>query len=163
MSYTGERAWANSTSFCSFAAGTSPLTFRLIGVVLLVLAVACSASGAAPSKVSGCIRVDRVVLEVIANGLTVTGGGTLRDGWAVPNPAAPGSHFVAAVIDGAGIGSGTVGVWATPLGPGGSSTGSYIGSIDANAEEFSHWGKPQGVIAATPGVREAKECVKAHK
>jgi len=47
-----------------------------------------------------CLYVDRSVIEAIARGLTVTGGGTLRDASAIPNPAALGSHFVAAEIDG---------------------------------------------------------------
>ncbi len=74
---------------------------------------------------------------LIAEGLTVQGGGTLRDAYAVP--LAPGLNFgfvVAAEIDGPGMeGDGEIGTWAV-----GELGGGPIFAVNTMAQEFSEWG-----------------------
>jgi len=72
----------------------------------------------------------------IAEGLTVQGGGTLRDAYAVALPASYDFEYVvAAEVDGAGLeGDGHIGTWATgPLG------GGPIFAANAVAQEHSKW------------------------
>ena len=137
--------------------------FRPIALLVVFLVLAACSNGDSTSSKSSCMFVDDSVTTLIQDGLTVTGGGTLRSAWAVLNPASPGSYFVAAEIDGPGMeGNGEIGVWMTRLDLNGTFEGgtSYIASVNAMAEEFSEWGAPPGINAVTPGVGEAKTCVK---
>ena len=104
----------------------------------------------------------------IAEGLTVTGGGSLRNAFAVPLP--PGQGFlyvVAAEIDGSGIeGDGDIGTWAV-----GELGGGPIFAVNALAQEFSEWGAAatdgspadlaRDAVGATAEARTAEECARA--
>jgi hypothetical protein len=146
----------------------------LVGWVLLVVLAACSgtetaegdngtesppATGA-PTTVTGrCEKVSSAVLNAIAEGLTVTGGGTLRGGYAVKSDDFSKVYMVAADIQGSGMeGNREVGVWATNSLDG---TG-LIFAVDGYAKEFSDWGHGDTtdvkITASSDGVSEAKEC-----
>jgi hypothetical protein len=92
---------------------------------------------AAPTTVVGrCEKVSSAVLNAIAEGLTVTGGGTLRGGYAVKSKDFSKVYMVAADIQGTGMeGNSEVGVWATNSLDG---TG-LIFAVDGLAKEFSDW------------------------
>lgn len=60
-----------------------------------------------------CEDVPRALVDAIATGLTVQGGGTLRQAQAVKSEDFDRVYFVSAEIDGAGLeGSGDIGTWA---------------------------------------------------
>jgi hypothetical protein len=115
---------------------------------------------AAPTTVVGrCEKVSSAVLNAIAEGLTVTGGGTLREGYAVKSKDFNQVYMIAADIQGTGMeGNGEIGVWATNSldGAGG------IFAVDGVAKEFSDWGHGDTTDAhitqSSDGVAEAKEC-----
>ena len=132
----------------------------IVMLVLVGLLVGCSSEAELV-----CIPVDPAVIKDIATGLDIIGGWTLRDGWAVPNPnpASPGSHYIAAEIDGPGMeGRGEIGVWM--MGPKGAwETGGYVASVNGLAEEFSQWDRPPFFKGVTvPGAEDARKCVKAN-
>ena len=115
---------------------------------------------AAPTTVTGrCELVSSAVLNAIAEGLTVTGGGTLRNGYAVKSDDFSKVYMVAADIQSTGMeGDGEIGVWATNSLDG---TG-LIFAVDSFAKEFSDWGHGDttdaNITASSDGVAEAKEC-----
>jgi hypothetical protein len=115
---------------------------------------------AAPTTVTGrCKLVSSAVLNAIAEGLTVTGGGTLRNGYAVKSDDFSKVYMVAADIQGTDMeGDGEIGVWATNSLDG---TG-LIYAVDSLAKEFSDWGHGDttdaNITASSDGVAEAKEC-----
>jgi hypothetical protein len=115
---------------------------------------------AAPTTVTGrCEKVSSAVLNAIAEGLTVTGGGTLRGGYAVKSKDFSKVYMVAADIQGTGMEStGEIGVWATNSLDG---TG-LIFAVDGLAKEFSDWGHGDttdaNITLSSDGVAEAKEC-----
>lgn len=115
---------------------------------------------AAPTTVTGrCELVSSAVLNAIAEGLTMTGGGTLRNGYAVKSDDFSKVYMVAADIQGTGMeGDGEIGVWATNSLDG---TG-LIFAVDSLAKEFSDWGHGDttdaNITASSDGVAEAKEC-----
>jgi hypothetical protein len=117
-------------------------------------------STASPTTVTGrCELVSSAVLNAIAEGLTVTGGGTLRNGYAVKSDDFSKVYMVAADIQGTGMeGDGEVGVWATNSLDG---TG-LIFAVDSFAKKFSDWGHGDTtdahIIPSSDGVSEAKEC-----
>lgn len=114
----------------------------------------------ARESATACTAVAPAVLTSIASGLTVSGGGTLRDGQAVRSGDFRNVWFVAAEIDGPGLErDGDVGVWAlNSLEPG----GGLILSVDATARAFSDW--PDGsktsaaVSMANSGASAAEAC-----
>jgi hypothetical protein len=76
-------------------------------------------------------------LKNIAAGLTVSGGGTLSNGFAVKSNDYEDVWFIAALIDGPGMGKGVVGIWASNrLG----ANDGMIFAIDSNAGTFTDWG-----------------------
>jgi hypothetical protein len=115
---------------------------------------------AAPTTVTGrCELVSSAVLNAIAEGLTVTGGGTLRNGYAVKSDDFSKVYMVAADIQGTGMeGDGEIGVWATNSLDG----AGLIFAVDSFAKEFSDWGHGDttdaNITASSDGVAEAKEC-----
>jgi hypothetical protein len=115
---------------------------------------------AAPTTVTGrCELVSSAVLNAIAEGLTVTGGGTLRNGYAVKSDDFSKVYMVAADIQSTGMeGDGEIGVWATNSLD---DTG-LIFAVDSFAKEFSDWGHGDttdaNITASSDGVAEAKEC-----
>jgi hypothetical protein len=104
-----------------------------------------------------CERVSDALLQGIASGLTVTGGGSLRNGWAVRSNDFAMVYMVAAEIHGDGM-DGVIGVWATNNLDG---TGSIF-AADGIAREFSEWG-PGQVQPTDHGVREARQCVETNR
>jgi hypothetical protein len=115
---------------------------------------------AAPTTVTGrCEKVSSALLNAIAEGLTVTGSGTLRNGYAVKSKDFSKVYMVAADIQGAGMeGNGEVGVWATNSLD---ATG-LIFAVNGLAKEFSDWGHGDttdaNITLSSDGVAEAKEC-----
>jgi hypothetical protein len=146
----------------------------LVGVVCLLAVASCGGTETAdsdnrtespqatgpPTTVPGrCEKVSNAVLNAIAKGLTVTGGGTLRNGYAVKSDDFSKVYMVAADIEGTGMeGNGEVGVWATNSLDG---TG-LIFAVDGLAKEFSDWGHGDttdaNITLSSDGVDEAKEC-----
>jgi hypothetical protein len=146
----------------------------MLGCVLLVVLVGCGGTEtaesdnrtespqatAAPTTVTGrCEKVSSAVLNAIAEGLTVTGGGTLRNGYAVKSDDFSKVYMVAADIQGTGMeGDNEIGVWATNSLDG---TG-LIFAVDGHAKEFSDWGHGDttdaNITQSSDGVSEAKEC-----
>lgn len=112
---------------------------------------------ATPTPASRCQPAPAILLDSIAEGLTVTGGGGLRNGWTVRSDDFEKAHFVAAEITGEGM-SGTVGLWVTndPASPG------TLYSVNAFAKEFSDWADGGSTDAAfnqaNDGAREAIDC-----
>ena len=115
---------------------------------------------AAPTTVVGrCEKVSSALLNAIAEGLTVSGGGTLREGYAVKSKDFSEVYMVAADIQGTGMeGNGDIGVWATN-----SLDGSgLILAVDGLAKEFSDWKHGDttdaNITLSSDGVSEAREC-----
>ena len=151
------------------------MRIRVTAAVVCVLALAgCSGTDtaesnnrtqspqatASPTTVTGrCEKVSNALLNAIAQGLTVTGGGTLRNGYAVKSDDFSKVYMVAADIQGVGMeGDGEVGVWATN-----SLDGSgLILAVDGLAKEFSDWGHGDttdaNITLSSDGVSEAQEC-----
>ena len=146
----------------------------MIGAVCVLAMVGCggtetaendnrtqSPQAAAPATtVTGrCEKVSNALLNAIAEGLTVSGGGTLREGYAVKSNDFAKVYMVAADIQGTGMeGDGEVGVWATNSLDG----DGLIFAVDGFAKEFSDWGHGDTTDAhitqSSDGVDEAKEC-----
>jgi len=150
------------------------LGWIFLALVVSVVVVSCGAvdgpaESAAPAAEAvqedeppaRCESVSEEVVAALASGLTVQGGGTLRDAWAVRSNDFENVYFVAAEIDGPGIeGDGDIGVWTAsdPSSPG----GHY--SVNAVAKEFSDWGDggatTAGFSLADDGVSESRDCVR---
>jgi hypothetical protein len=113
---------------------------------------------ASPTTVTGrCEMVTSALLNAIAEGLTVTGSGTLRN--AVKSDDFSKVYMVAADIQGTGMeGDNEIGVWGTNSLDG---TGSIF-AVDGFAKEFSDWGHGDTTDAhitqSSDGVAEAKQC-----
>jgi hypothetical protein len=146
--------------------------WRVLAVVIAgVFAVGCgdeSSSGgngeqeqesASESPESSCERASRKLLNAIASGLEVDGGGRLRNGFVVRSGDFEKVYMVAADIQGPGLeGGDDIGVWTTnsPQAEG------VIYAVDAVAQEFSDWGDADQTDAAitqsADGVDEARSC-----
>ena len=118
------------------------------------------ATAPATTVTGRCEKVSNAVLNAIAKGLTVTGGGTLRNGYAVKSDDFSKVYMVAADIQGVGMeGDNEIGVWATNSLDG---TG-LIFAVDGVAKEFSDWGHGDttdaNITQSSDGVSEAEECV----
>jgi hypothetical protein len=108
---------------------------------------------------SRCEKVSSALLNAIAEGLTVSGSGTLRSGYAVKSKDFSKVYMVAADIQGVGMeGTDEVGVWATNSLDGSGS----IFAVDGFAQEFSDWGDGDttdaNITQSSDGVSEAREC-----
>jgi len=134
----------------------------IITVSLLAVFFLVSCGDSSQPNTSRGIEVSQAMLSNIASGLTVSGGGSLRDGWAVKSNDFNSLYFIAAEIDGPGLeGNGEIGLWATNrLEPG----QGLILSVDSFAKEFSVW--PHGdttdsnITQFDDGADEAKMCVR---
>lgn len=129
---------------------------RLSVLVTAMILAACSAtpSPLANATANRCAPAPGALLAAISQGLTVTGGGTLRDGSTVKSNAFSNVWMVAAEIDGPGLeGNGDIGIWATND----TSGAGAIYAVDAVAREFSDWGKGSATDA-DDGASEAKRC-----
>jgi hypothetical protein len=109
-----------------------------------------------------CDAAPKPLVDAIATGLTVQGGGTLRQAQAVKSEDFERVYFVSAEIDGAGMeGLGDIGTWAKsgPLRVG----GGLILSVDPAAIEFSDWGdggKTDAQLSMEDdGAEASRECV----
>jgi hypothetical protein len=124
-----------------------------------------SAGGTATEEATGSDRCENVppgLVQGIATGLTVGGGGTLTNAKAVKSNDFERVYFISADIDGPGLeGPDDIGTWAKsgPLRVG----GGLILSVDAVAKEFSDWGDGGSTDAMLSmdddGAEESKECV----
>jgi len=107
-----------------------------------------------------CERASRKLLDAIATGLEVSGGGgRLTRGYVVKSGEFARVYMVAAEIDGPGLqDDGDVGVWATNS----KTPDGMIFAIDGAAQEFSDWGDGDKTDAAidqsADGVSRAKDC-----
>jgi hypothetical protein len=111
---------------------------------------------------SRCVAVPKGLVDAIEEGLTVQGGGTLRNARAVKSEDFNNVYMVAAELQGAGLeGADDIGVWATnglQAGEG------LIFAVDAVAKEFSGWGDADRTDAqitqAADGAQEAADCAR---
>jgi hypothetical protein len=151
-------------------------TRLLVGVVCLLAVASCGGTEtadsdnrtespqatASPTTVVGrCEQVSSALLNAIAEGLTVGGSGTLRNGYAVKSDDFSKVYMVAADIQGVGMeGEGEIGVWATNSLDG----AGLIFAVDGLAKEFSNWGHGDttdaNITPSSDGVTEAKKCAR---
>lgn len=132
-----------------------------VGVVAIaaITVVAVSFSGIGSNESGGrCEPVAREVAAGIAEGLTVQGGGSLRNVQAVKSNDFNDVWFVAADLEGAGLdGTDDIGVWAT-------NSITRVASIfaaDSVAKEFSDWGDAGGRFKPDDdGMAEARMCAR---
>jgi hypothetical protein len=139
--------------------------------LILLLGVACgggdgggddeNAGGAASER---CENVPQGLVNAIASGLTVQGGGTLSHARAVKSDDYRKVYFISADIDGPGLeGSDDVGTWSKS-GPVRVGDG-LIFAVDAVANEFSDWGDGRTTDAMLSmeddGAEESQDCVEA--
>ena len=114
---------------------------------------------ASTSTESRCVVVSQKKLNKIAEWLTVSGGGSLSNGYAVKSNDFESLWFIAATIKGPQMGDKTIGIWsANTL----EAVSGNILSVDAFAAEFSGW-----VVGSTTsanitqyddGAEEAAQC-----
>ena len=138
------------------------------GILAVVLVAGCGSGGGTATagaaagngaSTARCAPASGTLLAAISQGLTVSGGGTLRSGYVVKSNDFAKVWMVAAEIDGSGMEkSGDVGVWATndPNGAG------MIFAVDGMAKEFSDWGDGSKTDAqfslSDDGISVAKAC-----
>lgn len=149
----------------SKSSGSNPTPTAERAVVAAPTAASAMASAAptptrrpaTPTPASRCQPAPAILLDSIAEGLTVNGGGDLRNGWTVHSNDFQKAYFVAAEITGSGMG-GSVGLWVTndPNNP------TMLFSVNTMAKEFSQWGDGTKTDAAfsqaDDGAREALDC-----
>lgn len=147
-----------------------PVGWGLLGLAALMVVGAImaersesTAGSSGPARMPvDCITVSPEMTETIASGLTVGGGGTLRNAHAVKSSAHSSMYFISADIDGEGIeGDGPIGTWASNrLEPG----QGLLMAVSPHATEFSQWPDGSHTKAETrmsdPGARESVDCVK---
>ena len=130
------------------------MTRPLLLLILAVLLAACSsANTGVPARptaaVANCIATPESA-TAIAEGLTVQGGGTLRDAFAEELGFVSG-FVVAAEIDGPGMeGDGEVGTWSV-----GELGGGPIVAANSIAQEFSDWGAAAAEGSSADQARDA--------
>ena len=115
-------------------------------------------SASTPSS-DRCLAVSAKKLKNIATGLTIGGGGTLTNGFAVKSNDYEEVWFIAALIDGPSMGKGVVGIWASNRLE---ANDGFIFAIDGFAEEFSDWGvgstTDANITQNDDGAQEAAQC-----
>lgn len=141
----GRRRWASAVLAATVAAG----------------GVACSENeGTAGGASDRCSTATSTLLSAIENGLTINGGGSLRNAQVVRSNDFENVYFVSADLEGPGLDADDdVATWATN-----SLDGSGpIFSVDAVASEMSDWGNSgatqAGLNMADDGARESARCV----
>jgi hypothetical protein len=111
------------------------------------------------SSTTRCVPASDTRLAAISDGLTVSGGGSLSDGWAVKSTDYVNVWFVAARIHGPGMDGTNVGIWATHDPD--TDTGTIM-AVGAFATQFSDWGDGSKtkaeVTTASDGARDAERC-----
>jgi hypothetical protein len=86
---------------------------------------------------TACEDVSRATVKWLESGLTVSGGGQLKDAQAVRSGDYERVYFISARITGSGMGNDTIGTWAKS-GNVNSGEGLVL-SVDTFAKEFSDW------------------------
>jgi hypothetical protein len=130
--------------------------------VLLALIVAgCSNSGGGGGTTSSnrCRVAPAALVSAISSGLTITGGGSLRNAKAVKSTAFEKVWFVSANLEGSGLeGADDIATWATNDLAGAGS----IFAVDAVANEFSEWADGRTTDArfslSGDGVQASRDC-----
>jgi hypothetical protein len=139
-----------------------------LGTVLLMFFVWMLLSGcvdnssqAGATAASRCLAVPASMVQVLTDGLTVRGGGTISSTAAVRSRAFENMYFIAAEIDGPGLErTGDVGVWASNRLEGGQG---LVLAVNGIANEFSVW--PSGsdsssnIKMSDDGARQAQACL----
>jgi hypothetical protein len=129
--------------------------------VFMLLGSACGGGGETTAS-TRCKPVPPALTKAIESGLTVTGGGTLKNAQAVKSEDFKRVYFISAEINGPGMEKpGEIGTWAKsgPLQVG----GGLILSVDSLAKEFSNWGdggKTDAQLSMDDdGAQESHDCV----
>lgn len=137
----------------------SPL-LSLIAVGAFACAPAADDEEASAADVD-CLDVPAHTVEKIESGLTVQGGGSLRDARAVRSGAHRSAYFVSADLEGPGLeGPGHLATWiVTEL----EERAGMVLSVSGQAKEFSDWGDASTTDARATmsdhGARESRACV----
>jgi hypothetical protein len=154
------------------------MTYGKVTKVVLILALSVLAifpaagcgDSAAPSGNSGevetvvisarCAEVTPEKLAEIESGLTVAGGGSLKEGWAVKSEDFDSIYFIAAEMEGPGFyGDGQYGLWAVEsMEPG----QGEIYSVNSRAKALSEWPKADASInVKSDGAEDVLACIEA--
>lgn len=145
-----------------------PAAMRVAFIVVLVGAVlgitgcgSSSSSSEAPSDTSRCLDVPPSIVAAIEEGLTVTGGGSLRLAQAVRSDDFLRVYFISADIQGSGLtATDDVGTWSTNK----LENHGVIFAVDEMAKEFSEWGDGGSTDAhlsmTDDGAQESVDCVR---
>lgn len=109
-----------------------------------------------------CLDVPADLLAGIGEGLTVQGGGSLRNGKAVQS-ADPEGFLIAADIQGPGLeGPNDIGVWAVN-GQLSAAESGLVFAVDGIAREFSEWGAAAAEGSPAANLRDAFRDSPAHE
>jgi hypothetical protein len=110
-----------------------------------------------PAATSRCETPSPQLVAAISDGLTITGGGSLRGAQAVRSADFEKVWFVSADLEGSGLeGDDEIATWSTNDLDG----RGMIFSVNAVAREFSEWGSGPGFSMSDEGATESAECVK---
>ena len=159
----GRRWWNVEFGGCGGCLVLGLLLFILFGVLgdtgSDLANEAASYSESSPS--SQCESVPASMVSVLADALTVGGGGSIGNAAAVRSGSFERLYFIAAEIDGPGLEErGDIGVWASNRLEGGAG---MIFSVNAMAEEFSQFGSGRttdaNITMSDDGARAAEDCV----
>lgn len=138
----------------------------LVLLWVAVLSPMFSPKGGAPTKdkpaaVSRCSPASPALVDTVAEGLTVTGGGSLKGAYVVKSNDFNKAYFVAANIVGQGLSGQDTGVWVTNSESGQGS----VYAVNAFAKEFSDRGDggqtDAGFSMNDDGAREVEACAKS--
>lgn len=141
-----------------------------LGILSAVLGGFEGESGDQPTSVeparteappSRCESVPASMVDVISEGLTVQGGGSISNAAAVRSEDFERLYFIAAEIEGPGLeGAGDIGVWASNRLEGGAG---MLFSVDHIAREFSVYGSggrtDASITMVDDGARAAVDCL----
>jgi len=111
---------------------------------------------------SRCEPVDDALVSAISDGLTIDGGGSLRNAQAVRSDDFESAYFVAADVQAAGLeGANDIGIWVTND----LAAPTSIYAVDEVAQEFSDWGDggqtDARFSASDDGAQAARGCAEA--
>jgi hypothetical protein len=118
----------------------------------------------APQSKGTCLGISDRLFEAINSGVQdIQESNSILKASAYKAPDRANVWFIAAEIQGPGIGSGVaIGVWASSYGVEDDGTGSLF-SVDGIANEFSSWGSTEGtsfeISRFEDGVQESRDCL----
>ncbi len=158
-------------SACGTGATAVPVPEAMLTVIPAVATIAEEAPAPDPAVESAdepaaaCLTVTQEFVELLANSLTIAGGGGIARAAAMSVEVSDDDQsewwLVAAELTGAGM-DGTIGVWVTGSDPTTGASGPIF-SADGIAAEFSEWGQPPDVARRftmfDEDVRAAKGCI----